>query len=122
MQWVRRRRVALNTFGANRRLELLSGRRDPGPCFAQRFGGSSLQIGRQFVHGAEIAALDGASFTNPSAKVLAHAVRGAALHLLFGSGTSAIGGANIAFRLPGNSMVEYQTLFYVRVKPQSGFP
>ena len=106
---------ALNTFGANRRLELLSGFveiRDLASRSA--LAGSSLQIGRQFVHGAEIAALDGASFTTHQRRFSLTLFGGRRFTYYSDPEQRAIGGANIAFRLPGNSMVEYQTLFYVR--------
>ena len=105
----------LNTFGANRRLEMLSGFVEITDLASRgTLAGSSLQIGRQFVHGAEIAALDGASFTTQQRRFSLTLFGGRRFTYYSDPEQRAIGGANIAFQLPGDSMVEYQTLFYVR--------
>ena len=105
----------VNTFGANRRLEMLSGFVEI-KDFASRgtLRGSSLQIGRQFVHGAEIAAIDGSSFTTHKGRVSLTLFGGRRFTYYSDPEQRAIGGGNFALRLPGNSMVEYQSLFYVR--------
>ena len=105
----------LNTFDSNRQLEMLSGFVEITDLASRgTLAGSSLQIGRQFVHGAEIAALDGASFTTQQRKFSLTLFGGRRFTYYSDPEQRAIGGANIAFRLPGDSMVEYQTLFYVR--------
>ena len=105
----------LNTFGANRRLEMLSGFVEIKDLASRgTLAGSSLQIGRQFVHGAEIAALDGASFTTHRRRFSLTLFGGRRFTYYSDPEQRAIGGGNIAFRLPGDSMVEYETLFYVR--------
>ena len=76
--------------------------------------GSSLQIGRQFVYGAEIAALDGASWTTHQRRFSLTLFGGRRFTYYSDPEQRAIGGGNIAFRLPGDSMLEFQTLFYVR--------
>ena len=105
----------VNTFGVNRRLEMLSGFveiRD----FASRgaLRGSSLQIGRQYVHGAEMAALDGASLTTHKGRVSLTLFGGRRFTYYSDPEQRAMGGGNIALQLSGDAMVEYQTLFYVR--------
>ena len=54
----------INTFGSNRRLELASGFIDiNGRPTDGALAGTSLRVGRQYVYGAELAEMDGASFT-----------------------------------------------------------
>ena len=102
----------LNTFGANRRLEMLSGFVEIRDLASRR--ASSLQIGRQFVHGAEIAAIDGGSYTTHQRRFSLTMFGGRRFTYYSDPQQRAIGGGNITFRLPGEAMVEYQALFYVR--------
>ena len=105
----------LNTFGANRRLEMLSGFVEVRDLASRgALAGSSLQIGRQFVHGAEIAAIDGGSFTTHQRRFSLTLFGGRRFTYYSDPEQRAIGGGNIAFRLPGDATLEYETLFYVR--------
>jgi hypothetical protein len=102
----------LETFGGARRIDLLNASVE----IAGRSGGSpwELELGRQYVYGAELAAIDGASFTintHPFALTLF----GGRRFTFFGDPDQrAIGGANVTFRLGRSGSVEYQTLWYIR--------
>lgn len=102
----------LETFQGSRRLELLNasvevnGRASPGAW--------SIQVGRQYVYGAELAALDGASLTlnGPRASLT---IFGGRRFTFFGDPDQrAIGGANATWRIGRDASLEYETLWYIK--------
>ncbi len=105
----------LNTFGANRRLELTSGYIDvnglgsPGGA-----PGMNLRFGRQSVYGAELAALDGISASMARGPVSLALFGGRRFTYFSNPEQRAIGGGNLLLRLPGSSAIEYQSFFYIQ--------
>ena len=105
----------LNSFPQNRRLELMAGSfevRDLASGGA--FGDSSFRVGRQYIYGAELASLDGASFTLPKGRFALTLFGGRRFTYYSDPRQRAIGGGNLLIRLPGESSLEYNALFYVR--------
>ena len=105
----------INTFRPNRLFELLSGFVEIGQLGSTgALARSSLQVGRQFVYGAELAALDGASFSTHQRHYSLTLFGGRRFSYFSNPDQRAIGGSNIAFRLPGDAGLEYRGLFYVK--------
>ena len=105
----------LNSFDENRRLELLSGTVEIQDLASSgAFAGSSLRIGRQYVYGAELASLDGASLTLPHGRFSVTLFGGRRFTYYSDPVQRAMGGGNLLIRLPGESSLEYQALFYVK--------
>lgn len=105
----------LNTFGSNRRLEMLS-------AFAEirdltprgPLANSTLQVGRQYVYGAEPASLDGASLTLRQRFYTLTLFGGRRFTFYSNPDQRAMGGANLALRLTRSASLEYQTLYYIQ--------
>ena len=105
----------INTFRPGRLFELLSGFVEIGQLGSTgALARSSLQVGRQFVYGAELAALDGASFSTHQRHYSLTLFGGRRFSYFSNPDQRAIGGSNIAFRLPGDAGLEYRGLFYVK--------
>ena len=105
----------LNTFGANRRMELLSASVEVNGLAKEGWLASSrLRLGRQSVYGAEWAALDGAELTLHRPAWSLTLFGGRRFTYYSNPDQRAIGGANLLFRLPGQASLEYRTLYYVR--------
>ena len=105
----------LNSFPQNRRLELMAASievRDLASSGA--FGGSSLRVGRQYIYGAELASLDGVSFTLPKGRFALTLFGGRRFTYYSNPRQRVMGGGNLLIRLPGESSLEYEALFYVR--------
>ena len=104
----------IDTFGSHRRLELVSGYIEiDGRPSDGLFAGSNLRLGRQDVYGAELAEMDGASFTvnRPRYSWTIYAGR---RHTYFSDPVQrAIGGGNFLVRLGKDSSFEYDTLYYI---------
>ena len=105
----------VNAFRSNRLLELMSGTIEihglPGDG---AFSRSSLQVGRQYVYGAELAALDGAQYTHSGSRYSMTLFGGRRFTYYGDPDQRALGGGNFRFNLGGGAGLEYQTLFYVR--------
>ncbi|HEV2689179.1 MAG TPA: hypothetical protein VGV35_11510 [Bryobacteraceae bacterium] len=105
----------IETFDGNRSLQLLSasvqigGRPTDGV-----WAGTSLQLGRQYVYGAEFAAIDGASFSIDRPRFSLTVFGGRRFSLFADPDQRALGGANLVFKLSNNSSLEYDTLWYIR--------
>jgi hypothetical protein len=83
--------------------------------------GTALTIGRQYVYGAELAALDGASFTldRPGYEF---SLYGGRRFSTFGDPDQrAIGGAGVTFKLDPNTSLELQTLWYIKGSNRAAF-
>ena len=78
------------------------------------FAGSSIRVGRQYIYGAELASIDGASFTLPKGRFAFTLFGGRRFTYYSDPRQRAIGGGNLLIRLPGESSLEYDALFYVR--------
>ena len=104
----------LNTFHANRELQLLSGYVDVGSKPTDGlFAGSTLRVGRQDVYGAELAAFDGLSF-NMTRQNFSYTLYGGRRFTYFSDPEQkAIGGGNFVLKL-GRATFEYDALFYVK--------
>ncbi len=105
----------IDTFGSNRRLELtasyidINGRPTDG-----LFAGTSLRLGRQYVYGAELAEMDGASFTVDRSRYSWTLYAGRRFTYFSDPDQRAMGGGNFLYRLGENSSLEYQTFYYIR--------
>jgi hypothetical protein len=105
----------INTFGSNRRLELVSGYVDiNGRPTDGIFAGTSLRVGRQSVYGAELAEMDGASFTMDRPKFSWTLYAGRRFTYFSDPGQRAMGGGNFLYRFNENSSLEYDTFYYIK--------
>lgn len=105
----------INTFGSNRRLELVSGYIDiDGRPTDGVFAGTSLRVGRQAVYGAELAEMDGASFTMDRPRYSWTLYAGRRFTYFSDPGQRAMGGGNFVFRFDENSSLEYDTFYYIK--------
>jgi hypothetical protein len=104
-----------NTFGANRRIELLTGSVEiNGLATDGAFAGSSVNLGRQYSYGAELAAFDGVSYRLSRPRYNLTLFGGRRFSYFSDPDQRAIGGGNIAFNLGRRSSFEYNSLFYIR--------
>jgi hypothetical protein len=105
----------LNTFGANRRTELLGASVSVhGLASDGAFAGTSLQLGRQYSYGAELAAFDGASFTVNRRKFAFSVFGGRRFTYYSTPKQRAIGGVNVTFNFTRDASIEYDGLAYVK--------
>jgi hypothetical protein len=105
----------ISTFGSNRRLELVSGYVDiNGRPTDGVFGGTSLRVGRQAVYGAELAEMDGASFTMDRSKFSWTLYAGRRFTYFSDPEQRAMGGGNFLYRFNENSSLEYDTFYYIK--------
>ncbi len=104
----------LNTFPGNRKFELQTGYIEingkPGDGF---FAGSSVRIGRQYVYGAELASMDGISFTRNRPKYSLTVFGGRRFTYFSDPDQRALGGVDFVYRFHHASL-EYSGLFYVK--------
>lgn len=99
----------LETFTANRRLEVVNASVE-----IKDRSGWDLQLGRQYVYGAEMAAIDGASLTIDR-RPFSITVFGGRRFSLFGDPQQrAMGGANVTYRIGRNASIEYAGLWYIK--------
>ena len=78
------------------------------------FAGTNLVVGRQFVYGADMAALDGAAFTLDLHNYSVTIFGGRRFTYFSDPEQRAIGGTNVVFKLPSETTLEYSGLWYVR--------
>ncbi|HKM48196.1 MAG TPA: hypothetical protein VJX69_11435 [Terriglobales bacterium] len=105
----------LNTTGSNRRLQLLSGYIDiEGRPTDGVLAGTSLVVGRQYVYGAELAQMDGASFSVNRRRFSWTIYAGRRFTNYSDPQQRAIGGGNFLFRFSDNATFEYDTLYYIK--------
>ena len=85
------------------------------------FAGTSLTLGRQYVYGAELAALDGAAVTIDRSKYQ-FSIFGGRRFANFGDPDQrAIGGAGINLKLDPDTSLELQTLWYIKGSNRAAF-
>jgi hypothetical protein len=105
----------IETFNSNRRLELVSGYIDiNGRPSDGIFEGTSLRVGRQAVYGAELAEMDGASFTMDRPKYSWTLYAGRRFTYFSDPAQRAMGGGNFLYRFNENSSLEYDTFYYIK--------
>lgn len=104
----------IDTFGSHRRLELVSGYIEiDGRSSDGFFAGGNLRLGRQDVYGAELAELDGASFTVSRPRYSWTVYAGRRFTYFSDPLQRAMGGGNFLLRLSKNASFEYDTLYYI---------
>jgi len=105
----------IETFGSNRQLQLMTGYVEvDGLPTDGVFAGTSLRVGRQEVYGAELAEMDGASFTMDRPRFSWTIYGGRRFTYDSDPDQRAIGGGNFIFRIGRNSTFEYDTLYYIK--------
>jgi len=105
----------IETFGANRRFEFIQGSIEiNGKPTDGMWAGTSLTLGRQNVYGAELASIDGASFSVDRQRFAVTVFGGRRFSLFADPDQRAIGGADVTFKLNPNTSVEYDGIWYVK--------
>ena len=105
----------LETYGSNRSLQLMTGTVEiAGKPTDGIWAGTTLQLGRQFVYGAELAALDGAAFSIERQRFEIDLFGGRRFTYDSVPEQRAIGGSNVIFRLPHETSLEYSGLWYIK--------
>jgi hypothetical protein len=99
----------IETFGGNREVQLLNASID-----IAAGAGTTLQLGRQEVYGAELASIDGAQFTVNRKSYEVTVFAGRRFSLFADPDQRAIGGANLLWRLNPDTSVEVASLWYVK--------
>jgi hypothetical protein len=105
----------LNTLPSNRNLELLAGTvQIRGLASDGVFAGTSLQVGRQYIYGSELAAFDGASFQANRRRYSVSVFAGRRFARYSDPSQRAIGGMNLRLQLTPDTSVEYEGVAYVK--------
>ena len=104
----------LETFAGNRELQLLQGSVEIRARPDGRWTGTSLELGRQYVYGAELAALDGGQLSWKRAAFDVTIFGGRRFSYFSEPGQRAMGGANLVWRPNPDSALELSTLWYIR--------
>jgi hypothetical protein len=105
----------IETFRSNRSLQLLSGSIEINSRPTDgAWAGTSLELGRQYVYGAELAAIDGASFSIDRRRFALTVFGGRRFSLFADPEQRALGGANLIFKVGRNASLEYDTLWYIK--------
>jgi hypothetical protein len=103
------------TSPSTRSIQFLSGNVEiDGKSTDGIFAGTALTLGRQYVYGAELAAVDGASFTLDRPKYQFSLFGGRRFSTFGDPEQRAIGGAGINFKLDPDTSLELQTLWYIK--------
>lgn len=112
----------IDTFGSNRYLQLMTGYVEvDGLPTDGAFAGTSLRLGRQDIYGAELAEMDGASFTMDRSNYSWTIFGGRRYTYYSDPDQRAIGGGNFVFRFGKGSTFEYDTLYYIKGTNQFSF-
>jgi hypothetical protein len=85
------------------------------------FAGTTLTLGRQYVYGAELATVDGASFTVDRSSYQFNIFGGRRFANFGDPDQRAIGGAGINFKLDPDTSLELQTLWYIKGSNRATF-
>jgi hypothetical protein len=105
----------LETFGANRRVQFLQGSVEINSKPTDGvWAGTTLTLGRQYIYGAELAAIDGGAFTIDRPRFAVTVFGGRRFSLFADPEQRAIGGANVTFKLNPDTSVEYEGIWYVK--------
>jgi hypothetical protein len=106
----------VETFGSNRLFEILDANIEINSKPTDGiFRGTSLELGRLNVYGAELASLDGASFTLNRPKFDFTLYGGRRFSYFSDPEQRGIGGANLNLKINPSLSVELETLAYIRV-------
>ncbi len=100
----------IETFPGNRRIDLTQANIE----IQDKPAATVLSLGRQYVFGAEIAALDGVSLSVRRKRAALTVFGGRRFSNFSDPIQRAIGGANLVVRLANSASVEYDGLWYVR--------
>jgi hypothetical protein len=104
----------LETFGANRRFELLDASIEiDGKPTDGFFAGTTLTLGRQYVYGAEVAPIDGASFTFDRPRYDVSIFGGRRFSFFADPEQRAIGGAGLTWKLDADTAIGWEGIWYV---------
>ena len=105
----------LNTFPSDRLLELTTGVVElQGITERGTLANSTVRLGRQNIYGAEMATVDGLSWTLNQSKYSVSFFGGRRFTYYSNPEQRAIGGASLGLKLPGGASFEYQGLYYVK--------
>lgn len=85
------------------------------------WAGTALTIGRQYVYGAELAAVDGANFTIDRSRYQVSLFAGRQFSPFGNLDQRAIGGGSVNFRIDPNTSLELQTLWYIKGSNRASF-
>ena len=106
---------AIETFNGNRLFQFLEASVEiTGKPTDGIWSGTSLQLGRINVYGAELAQVDGGSFTVDRSKFTLTVFGGRRFTYFSDPDQRLIGGANINFKIGPNTSFEYEGLWYIR--------
>ncbi len=112
----------LETWHGNHQFEFLTasvtvnGKSGDGP-----WAGSSVQLGRQHVYGAEVADIDGAAFTLNRRNYSFDVFGGRRFSYYSDPDQRAMGGAGVTWRIDPSTSLSYQALVYVRASHRVSF-
>lgn len=106
----------LETYPGNRAFQLVTAAVDINAA-----PGTSIQLGRQYVYGAEMASLDGASVTFDRPQYAVTVFGGRRFTYDSDPLQRGIGGVNFAWKLGPDASLEYTGLWYVRASQSLGF-
>jgi len=107
--------TVLNTFPSNRRIEFLTGNVEiNGRPTDGWFAGGTVTLGRQYIYGAELAALDGGAFTMNHQNYSYTLFAGRRFSFFSDPDQRAVGGGNFLYRFDANNSLEYDALFYIK--------
>lgn len=105
----------IETFHGNRLFQFLQASIEiTGKPTDGGWGGTSLQLGRLNVYGAELAQVDGGSFTVDRSRFTLTVFGGRRFSYYSDPDQRLIGGANISFKFGQNTSLEYEGLWYIR--------
>lgn len=112
----------LETFHGDRQFELLTGAITiNGRPSDGAFAGTSLELGRQHVYGAEVADLDGASFNINRKQFSFNLFGGRRFTYYSDPDQRAIGGGGLTWRPDARTSVSYDALVYIRASQRVTF-
>jgi hypothetical protein len=105
----------IETFPHNRSLQLLNASVEINSRPTDGvWAGTSVELGRQYVYGAELAAIDGASLSIDRRRYALTVFGGRRFSLFTDPVQRALGGANLVLKLGHNASLEYDTLWYIK--------
>ena len=105
----------LETFNGNRNFLFLTGSIEiNGKPTDGAFAGTSLQLGRQYVYGAEVAPIDGGAFTVDRPGFAVTIFGGRRFSLYGDPAQRLMGGTNVTFKLGPTASLQYEGLWYIK--------
>jgi hypothetical protein len=111
-----------NTFPGNRVFELVTAYGEiNGKSTDGFFSNSSVRFGRQDVYSAELATLDGVSFTHNRQKYSFTVFGGRRFSYFSDPDQRGIGGLNFTYHLTEKAAIDYESLIYVKASNRLGY-